>query len=51
MPDDVWRDVGKIIETCFSTSIYEAVILSTLDDGRKLKVSNIPRIRLMRALS
>jgi hypothetical protein len=51
MLDDVWQDVGNLIVMRFSTSIYVAVILSTLVDDRKLKVSNIPRIRLIRALS
>ena len=51
MLDDVWRDVGNPIVMRFLTSIYEAVILSTAGDDRKLKVSNIPRMRLIRALS
>jgi len=51
MLDDVWRDVGNLIVMQFSTSIYVAMILSTPIDDRKLKVSNIPRMRLIRALS
>lgn len=51
MLDDVWLDVRKSVRKGLSTSFYERVILSTVDGGRKLKVSNIPRIRLIRALS
>ena len=42
--DDVRRDVGKADKMCFPTSVYETVILSTVGTGRKLKVSNIPRM-------
>ena len=49
--DDVWSDVGKPSREQFSTHFYETPILSTRGNGRKLKVSNIPRMRLMRALS
>ncbi len=47
MLDDVTLDVGKAVNAVFSTSIYETVILSTRDAGRKLKVSNMLRIRLI----
>jgi hypothetical protein len=51
MLGDVSLDVGKTVFKRFSTSTYDIVALSTRIDGLKLKVSNMLRMRLIRAFS
>ena len=51
MLGDVSLDVGKAAFKTFSTSPYDLVVLSTRVGDLKLKVSNMLRIRLIRAFS
>ncbi len=48
---DVFLDVGNPGVKSFSTSVQEIVVLSTRAGGRKLKVSNMVRMRLIRVFS
>ncbi len=48
---DVFLDVGNPAVKSFSTSVHEIVVLSTRAGGRKLKVSNMVRMRLIRVFS
>ena len=50
MLDDVWSDVGNVRFKPLSTSGYDALIVSTWEIERKLKVSSELRIRLIRVL-
>jgi len=48
---DVFLDVGKSLGERFSTWIHDFAVLSTRAGDRKLKVSNMVRMRLIRVFN